>query len=76
MKGISASFLTTTLVSLALRREVWKLGGGIAEESERETSIKEKVKWKRGRKRKEEKGERGKKHRRKRCEKIRNQCMY
>lgn len=58
MKGISASFLTKTLVSLAQKRELWKLGGAVAGEPERETNIKKKVKWERRRKREEEKGER------------------
>lgn len=60
MKGISASFPTKILVSLAQEMEVWTLGEGVAGESERETYIKEKVEWKRGKRRKKrrEKGER------------------
>lgn len=53
MKGISASFPTKVLVSLAQEMEVWTLGEGVAVEPERETNIKEKVKWKRGKKRME-----------------------
>lgn len=60
MKGISASFPTKILVSLAQEMEVWTLGEGVAGEPERETNVKEKVEWKRGKrgKKRRERGER------------------